>query len=163
MLRALVTMCVMLMAALPASAQPTRSGDAAAIATATAYLDAYQALDLARLQAFYADNATFDDLTSLRVPGIGGPFVWYGRSEVLAGIRSWTKSVASLRYDIEHVYESSGRVVFVGAVNPLVRTPNGTAQFRYRIVTIVTVERGRVSEHRDYTDYAGATKVAAAP
>jgi ketosteroid isomerase-like protein len=154
----LIATLVVLALAGPAAAGSAARGSAETIAAATAYLEAYQALDLARLQALYTENATFDDPTSLRVRGIGGPFVWRGRAEILAGIRSWTKSVASLRYDIDDVYEASGRVVFIGAVNPSVATPNGPTQFRYRIVTIVTVEGGRISEHRDYTDYAGVTQ-----
>jgi ketosteroid isomerase-like protein len=161
MLRTVSAILLVLALAGPTAAGPAPRGDAATIAVATAYLEAYQALDLARLQGLYAENATFDDPTSLRVRGIGGPFVWRGRAEILAGIRSWTKSISSLRYDIDDVYEASGRVVFIGAVNPAVATPNGPTQFRYRIVTIVTVEGGRISEHRDYTDYAGVAQGAA--
>ncbi|MCA8886909.1 MAG: hypothetical protein KDA35_09795 [Hyphomonadaceae bacterium] len=32
-------------------------------------------------------------------------------------------------------------------------------QYRYHIVTIVSVEGDHVVEHRDYTDYAGAAQV----
>jgi ketosteroid isomerase-like protein len=156
----IATLAVLALAGPPAAGSSPR-GNAETITAATTYLEAYQALDLARLQALYTENATFDDPTSLRVRGIGGPFVWRGRNEILTGIRSWTKSISSLRYDIDDVYEASGRVVFIGAVNPAVATPNGPTQFRYRIVTIVTVEGGRISEHRDYTDYAGATQGAA--
>ena len=159
MLRAIIMFWCVLAVAAPATAQSAHRGDAPTIARALAYLDAYQVLDLERLETLYAEDATFDDPTSLRVPGIGGPFVWRGRSEIMAGIRTWSQSVTSLRYDIEDIYEASGRVVVQGAVNPVVATPNGAVQFRYRIVTIVTVEDGMVREHRDYTDYAGATQV----
>lgn len=159
MLRAVIMLWLMLAATAPAAAQTVQRGDEAVIAAATAYLDAYQALDLPRLEALYAEEATFDDPTSLRAQNVGGPFVWRGRAEILAGIRLWARSISSLRYDIEDIYEASGRVVFVGAVNPTVVTPNGSIQFRYRVVTIVTIENGRVSEHRDYTDYAGASQV----
>lgn len=142
-----------------ASADVQTSGNAETIAVARSYMDAYQALDLTRLEAFYAEDVAFNDPTSVRVPGIGGPFVWRGRSEVLAGIRGWTAYVRSLNYNVERIYEASGQVVFVGDVNPVVSTPNGTAQFRYHIVTIVTLEDGHVVEHRDYTDYAGAAQV----
>ena len=159
MLRALLMCCFILTAPAPAIAQSAYRGDARTIASALAYLDAYQALDLERLEAFYAEDAAFHDPTSLRASVIGGPFVWRGRDEIMAGIRAWTESVSSLNYDVEDVYEASGRVVILGAVNPVVATPSGSAQFHYRIVTIVTVEDGLVREHRDYTDYAGVKQV----
>lgn len=134
-------------------AQP--SGNPAVIAVARAYLDAYGDLDLGRLGQIYTEQVEFNDPTSLQVQGLGGPFVWHGREAVLAGIGRWTKSIVSLRYDLDRVYESSGRVVFVGTVNPMVRSPGGPVQYRYPIVTIVTVEDGKVVEHRDYVDYAG--------
>lgn len=159
MLRALVMACFVIAAAGPAAAQPAQRGDAATIAAATAYLDAYQAFDLERLEALYAEDATFDDPTSLRLAGVdGAPFVFRGRDAILNGIRFWMQnSVTSLRYDVEDVYESSGRVVFIGAASTI--GPEGSAQWRFRIVTIVTIENGLVVEHRDYTDYWGATQV----
>lgn len=159
MLRALV-LCVLMFATVGgAAAQTPTSGNAETIAVARAYMDAYQALDLHRLEAFYAEDVAFNDPTSVQAPGVGGPFIWRGRAEVLAGIRDWKSYVHSLNYNVEHIYEASGQVVFVGDVNPLVSTANGPAQYRYHIVTIVTVEDGQVAEHRDYTDYAGAVQV----
>jgi ketosteroid isomerase-like protein len=159
MLRAVMMFWVALAFAAPAAAQTAQRGDAATIAAATAYLDAYQAFDLQRLQALYAEEATFDDPTSLLLTGVNGaPFVFRGRDAILSGIRYWIQnSVTSLHYDVEDVYESSGRVVFIGAANTA--GPNGSVNWRFRIVTIVTIENGLVVEHRDYTDYAGATRV----
>lgn len=141
-------------------AQPPSRGDAATIAFASSYLSAYQALDLARLEAHYAESAVFNDPTSQRIPGIGGPFVWQGREKIMTGLREWKKSISSLRYDVDEVYEASGHVVFIGVVNPVVSGPSGTKHYRYRIVSVITVDGGRVLEHRDYTDYAGATVTA---
>ncbi|MGE0737457.1 MAG: nuclear transport factor 2 family protein [Alphaproteobacteria bacterium] len=135
------------------------SGDAATISVARAYLEAYQRLDVQRLESHYADDVEFNDPTSLRVAGIGGPFVWRGREAVLSGVRRWARSIQSLNYDIDRIYEASGRVVFVGGVTSAVRTPGGLVRYRYPIVTIVTISDGRISEHRDYTDYAGAVQV----
>ncbi len=147
----------------PSSAKGTQRGDSTIIEAATRYLDAYQSLDLDRLESLYVEGAAFDDPTSLHVQGIGGPFVWRGRTNILAGIRSWiVGGVTALEYEIEDTYEASGRVVFIGAINSFVAAPNGIARYRYRIVTIVTIENGLVSEHRDYTDYAGAVQVAIA-
>jgi ketosteroid isomerase-like protein len=161
MLRAILIAFMALATATNAAARADARGDQATIDAASRYLDAYQKLDLVELEKSYAEGAAFEDPTSLMVQGIGGPFVWRGRETILAGIRSWTQSISSLRYDVDDIYESSGRVVFVGAVNPVVATAGGSVQYRYRIVTIVTVENGLVVEHRDYTDYAGAVQVAA--
>jgi ketosteroid isomerase-like protein len=159
MLRAVMMFWVALAVAAPAAAQPSQGDHEATIAAATAYLDAYQAFDLERLEALYAEDATFDDPTSLHLTGVNGaPFVFRGRDAILDGIRHWIRqSVTSLQYDVEEVYESSGRVVFIGAA-----TSNGSTQWRFRIVTIVTIENGLVVEHRDYTDYWGATQVGSA-
>lgn len=156
MLRALIVCCVALAVAVPAAAQHAQRGDEAVIEAARAYLDAYQAFDLSRLASLYAEEATFDDPTSLTLNGVPGvPFVWRGRDAILSGIRAWTQqAVTSLHYDIEDVYESSGRVVFIGAADSI--GPSGSAQSRFRIVTIVTIENGLVTEHRDYADYWGA-------
>jgi len=141
------------------SAAPQMHGDAQTIATAQEYLAAYSRMDLKALERLYAEDAVFDDPTSTKVQGIGGPFVWHGRKEILAHIGEWAKSMQSLNYDVERVYEASGHVVFVGDVKPLVVTPEGLVQNVYPIVTIVTVADGRVVEHRDYTNYAAGRVV----
>ncbi len=136
------------------AAEPTRHGNAAVISLAESYLAAYARLDLAVLERLYAENAVFNDPTSADVPGIGGPFVWSGRREILTRIGDWRKTIRSLNYDVERVYESSNQVVFVGEVKPLVVTSKGPIQYGYPIVTIVTIANGVVTEHRDYTNYA---------
>ncbi len=155
MLRAVLMFWIALAVAAPAAAQNSQRAHEATIAAATAYLHAYQAFDLERLETLYAEEAIFDDPTSLLLTGVNGaPFVFRGRDPILNGIRFWMQqSVTSLHYDVEQVYESSGRVVFIGAA-----TTNGPSRWRFRIVTIVTIENGLVVEHRDYTDYWGATQ-----
>lgn len=157
MLRAALMFWIALAVVAPAAAQNSQRAHSRTIAAATAYLEAYQAFDLERLEALYAEEATFDDPTSLLLTGVNGaPFVFRGRDAILNGIRHWMQqSVTSLHYDVEEVYESSGRVVFIGAA-----TSNGSTRWRFRIVTIVTIENGLVVEHRDYTDYWGAAQVA---
>lgn len=138
---------------------PQPYGDAAVIAQAEAYLDAYARLDTTALGRFYADDAVFNDPTSANVQGIGGPFFWKGRAEILAHIRGWAKTTRSLNYDVERVYEASNHVVFVGAVKPVIKTGKGEVQHSYPIITIVTIASGRVTEHRDYTNYAAGRVV----
>ncbi|MBP6014738.1 MAG: nuclear transport factor 2 family protein [Alphaproteobacteria bacterium] len=138
---------------------PQPYGNAAVIAQANAYLAAYAKLDINALERLYTEDAVFNDPTSTNVPGIGGPFVWKGRAEILAHLREWAKTTKSLNYDVERRYEASNHVVFVGAVKPLVKTAKGDVQYRYPIVTIITIANGRVSEHRDYTNYAAGRVV----
>ncbi len=143
------------------TAGPSTHGDAQTIAKAQDYLSAYARLDLKTLEILYAEDAVFNDPTSTKVPGIGGPFVWHGRNENLANIGERAKSIKSLEYDVERVYEASGHVVFVGDVKPLTMTCDGPVLHAYPIVTIVTIEGGRVTEHRDYTNYAAGHVVSA--
>lgn len=138
---------------------PQPHGNAAVIAQANAYLEAYARLDTAALERLYAEDAVFNDPTSAAVPGIGGPFAWKGRAEILGRLREWAKTTKSLTYDVERLFEASNHVVFVGAVRPLVKTAQGEVQYRYPIVTIITITNGRVSEHRDYTNYGAGSVV----
>ena len=58
----------------------------------------------------------------------------------------------------DDVFESNSRVIFIGHVNALYPTQDPAQRFRWRSqqVTVVTVEDGRVVEHRDYANYPGA-------
>lgn len=127
-------------------------------AVAEAYLAAYQAQDFAALEALYAEDAVFIDPTSEAIQGIGGPFDWTGREAILAGIRGW--GATRLEYEIDRTWSASGHVVFDGAVAAIYETETGSVAYRYPIITIVTVEDGRVTEHRDYTDFSGMTQEA---
>lgn len=144
--------------AAPACAQtPRQSGHADVIATATTYLHAYENLDVVALADIYAEDADFIDDTSRIMPN---PFVWHGREAVLAGIQGWRDdSVEHITYELEQVFESARRVVFIGYVVTDLRGPNGQVRYRYPTVTIVTLRDGLVIEHRDYVDYAAATRV----
>ncbi|MEZ5957480.1 MAG: nuclear transport factor 2 family protein [Hyphomonadaceae bacterium] len=152
-----MTLALVLAAAPMASAQEL-SGDLSTLATAQHYLDAYAALDVDRLATLYAEDAVFSDPTSAQVEGIGGPFAWQGRDAILTALRNWSRSIRTLNYEVERVYESSGHVVFIGAVYPEVESPDGLVRYRYPIVTIVTIEDGLVTGHLDYTDYASGAR-----
>lgn len=127
-------------------------------AVAEAYLAAYQAQDFAALETLYAEDAHFIDPTSETVQGIGGPFDWTGREAILAGIRGW--GATRLEYEVDRTFSASGHVVFDGAVAAIYLTQAGSVAYRYPIITIVTVEDGHVTEHRDYTDFSGMTQEA---
>jgi len=122
--------------------------------TADAWLAAYQAQDFNAARAFLTETSIFIDPASFGREGFGEPINWTGADTIIAGISSWGLDEAE--YTFERVYESPGRVIYDGSV--LVTYQNG-AQFNYPIISIVTVENGHLIEHRDYTDFDGATRV----
>jgi ketosteroid isomerase-like protein len=122
--------------------------------TADAWLAAYQAQDFDAARGLLTDASIFIDPTSFGRDGFGEPINWTGAEAIIAGISSWGLDNAA--YTFERVYESPGRVIYDGSV--LVTYQNG-AQFNYPIISIVTVENGHLVEHRDYTDFDGATRV----
>lgn len=154
---ATIAVAALVLTAPPCLAQtaPRQSGDRTTISRALEYLDAYERLDVAELSHLYAERAEFVDETSMAFPK---PFMWAGRDAILAGIGEWKDTVRSLDYRLTDAFEAAGRVVFVGTVDSISRGPNGDVTFIFPIVTIVTLEGGQVIEHRDYTDYAGATR-----
>lgn len=146
----------LLLTGAPAVARASSQADASTIAAARTYLQAYESLDVEALAAMYAPDAAFIDETSLDQ---SAPFIWEGREAILAGISDWKTSVVRLDYDLTEVFEAGGRVVFIGGVSARLAGAEGEATFHYPIVTIVTMTGGHVTEHRDYTDYAGARRV----
>ena len=123
-----------------------------AIEIADAYLEAYQAYDLDRLNEFYAPDAAFIDPTSL---DMSNPFNWTGKDEIVGHLRQYLENVSSATfyYDIQRKYESSGRVVYNAVGSFTVKTPQMEISGSAPIVTIITVNDGKVIEHRDYVDY----------
>ena len=120
--------------------------------TADAWLAAYQAQDFEAARNFLNDTSTFIDPTSFGRVGFGEPIDWTGADAIVAGISSW--GIAEIGYSLERAYESPGRVIYDG--NALVTYQNGV-QYNYPIISIVTVADDHLVEHRDYTDYDGAT------
>ncbi|WP_417481321.1 nuclear transport factor 2 family protein [Maricaulis sp.] len=128
---------------------------------AEAYLAAYQRQDHDAMRALYAENARFIDPTSLAIPQITAPIDWRGADAIIAGISSW--GIDHLNYTVERSYESSGAVIFDGRTVVSYETAIGERRFIYPIITIITVQDGKVVEHRDYTDFAGARELPAPP
>jgi len=120
---------------------------------ADAYMEAYQAQDFEVLSGLYAEDAIFVDPTSFDVAPITSPIRWQGSDAIIDGIQGW--SVTSMRYTLERTYEASGHVIYDGISDVEFGTPEGAVTYRFPIITIITVENGQATEHRDYTDYAG--------
>ncbi|WP_203291176.1 nuclear transport factor 2 family protein [Maricaulis parjimensis] len=128
---------------------------------AETYMQAYQEQDLDLLQTLYADDAVFLDPTSGDVLPITPPIHWEGPDAIIAGLRSW--GTARMTYTLDRSFNASGRFVYEGVSNVVYATPEGERVYQFPIITIVTIEDGEVTEHRDYTDYDGMREVTAAP
>jgi ketosteroid isomerase-like protein len=144
---------VLICACVPVQAQDTLSDRE----IARAYLAAYEAADYDTMREYYTEDAVFIDPTSFGIPNISDTIHWQGADAIIAGISAW--GVSGLEYTFDRIYESSGRVIFDGATHVIYSGDNGDVIYNYPIITIITVENGLVVEHRDYTDFAGATQV----
>jgi ketosteroid isomerase-like protein len=118
------------------------------------YLAAYSAVDTAAMERFLAPDAVFADQTAR--PADGGPIVLNGRDTFLKQFKTY--GLTRLAYDLANVFESNGRVVFIGRVNAFYPQAGGELRFSARIVTVVTVKNGKVARHEDFADYANAEK-----
>lgn len=135
----------------PADAQETSS----ARQTAQSWLDAYQAQDFETMRALLTDESVFIDPTSLGRENFGNPINWQGPDAILSGVAEW--GVTHAEYHIDRTYESPGRVIFNGSIDVTFGDPDSQVRYNFPIVTIVTVADGSVVEHRDYTDFDGAS------
>lgn len=137
-----------------AAASPTPS----IVEAAQKYLAAYSAFDMEKMAPLISDEMVFTDPTKPPETNNGAPFVYTGKDAVLAALGGYAKLYKefSLDYDIQRYFESNGAVIFVGDITYNILTDDqqtltGTAP----IVTIITVNDGKIVEHRDYYDYAG--------
>lgn len=128
---------------------------------AETYMQAYQAQDFEVLETLYSDDALFVDPTSYDVAPITSPIRWEGPDAIIAGLQGW--GVARMTYSLDRSFEASGQVIYDGVSDVVYATANGPVTYRFPIITIITVEDGQVSEHRDYTDYAGMQRLTDSP
>lgn len=131
------------------------AGPSAAEQLARDYLAAYAAVDTAAMARLLSADAVFADQTAR--PADGGPIVLNGRDTFLKQLKTY--GLSRLEYELASVFESNGRVVFIGHVNAFYpREGGGASRFRSRIVTVITVEAGKVARHEDFADYVNAEK-----
>ncbi|WP_300553232.1 nuclear transport factor 2 family protein [Maricaulis sp.] len=141
------------------STPPTLADDDP-VALAQAYIHAYEAQDFDAMLDFMADEMVFIDPTSFDLVHVSEAANWTGPDAIISGISAW--NIHSGDYRIERIYEAAGRVIFDGAFDARMATPDGFRTFRYPIVTIITIEDGQVIEHRDYTGLNDVIEVTAA-
>ena len=139
MLNLLTLTTILLTSTVVRTDQPADSMD-----VARAYISAYEQQDFDSMRGLMADDAVFIDPTSFDLAFVQTPIHWTWPDEILNGMSAW--NVARGEHHIDRVYEAAGRVVFYA-------TSEGERGFRYPIITIVTMEDGLVTEHRDYTGF----------
>jgi len=139
----------------PCNTVQADSGERPAIEIAQAYLDAYLAQDVDLLRDMYAPEIVFTDRTSLDIADITAPYHYEGKDEVLGFIELLGQVVLNARYELDRVFEASGEVVFIGHAVFTLAGDSGPVEYRSAVVTIVSVRRGLITEHRDYADYKG--------
>ncbi len=127
-------------------------------AVAEAWLDAYSSQDFAVMTALMTEDTVFIDPTSFNIDMVTDRIEWRGPEAITAGVSAW--GINHGRYTVNRSYEASGRVIFNGHIDVIYGEGENAQAFRYPITTIITVEDGRVAEHRDYTDFNGASRIA---
>ncbi|MEO1489980.1 MAG: nuclear transport factor 2 family protein [Pseudomonadota bacterium] len=142
---------------------PALSGNSEIISTAQTYLAAYFALDAAKLETLTAETMTFSDPTSAAFPAPQGGFNFDSKAAYLAFIKQAGGQLEDFNYQCDRIYEASGRVVCVGTARYIAAAASGKVRYETPVVTIITVAKGLITEHRDYADYSGtrATPIAA--
>ena len=131
--------------------------------TARQYMAAYSAVDWDAMESLMDENIHFSDPTAMG-PKIEGPdgLQLSSRSETMEMLRNFgsTSGVIELGFTWDSVFESNGRVVFMGQVNALYPTQEEGQLFRWQAsqVTVVTLRNGRVTKHVDFADYAHPNK-----
>jgi hypothetical protein len=121
------------------------------------YMAAYSAVDWGAMEGFLAETAVFEDPTALGEDiGVDGLY-HAGRDATLTALRAFadTYHPIELGFVWDTVFESNGRVVFMGEVNALYPTETEGQTFRWRAsqVTVITVRDGQVIHHQDFANY----------
>ena len=122
------------------------------------YMQAYSDIDWDTMLALSDENVIFTDETGM---GEGVPADGYrdeGIEERRASLQTFTENAnpITLGFHWDTVFESNGRVVFIGEVNALYPTQVEGRTFRWRSpqVSVITVRDGKVVHHEDFANYA---------
>ncbi len=130
--------------------------DLTALEEATAYMAAYSALDLEAMRGWLNDDTVFIDETWVQ-EGETESQHHVGEDVFIGILEDFIDqySPQGLNFEWDFVFESNDRVVFSGWVNALYPTdqPDQLYRWRTRQVTIITIEDGQVTHHRDYAGY----------
>ncbi|WP_291843861.1 nuclear transport factor 2 family protein [Maricaulis sp.] len=124
---------------------------------AEAWLEAYASQDFEQMSALMSEDTVFVDPTSFAIDAVTDRIEWRGPEAIIAGVSAWGMDHGV--YTIDRTYEASGQVVFSGHVDVVYGEGDSAQTFRYPITTIISVVDSQVAEHRDYTDFNGASRV----
>lgn len=125
---------------------------------ARTYIDHYSRLDWDAMEALMAEDVVFSDATA-QGEGIGADGLHHeGRAETMQALRDFSAryNPIELGFVWDDIFESNGRVVFIGHVNATFPTEDPGEVFRWRArqVSVVTVRDGLVVQHDDFANYA---------
>ena len=123
---------------------------------ADAYLKAVEQMDWARMQALLADDAIFEDPTS---EVFGEPWRYVGPEAIVDFYRDAAVDTLATSYRIVRQFATGTHVVYEiegsGHVKAsLIGHPDKELKDTVNLVTVITVQDGKVIRHRDYVDYA---------
>ncbi|MDG1417251.1 MAG: nuclear transport factor 2 family protein [Maricaulis sp.] len=122
------------------------------------YMMHYDALDLDAMEDYWADDVEFFDVTAMGPEtGPDGIAMQSGAEarEMLSDFIE-TNQPIELGFEWHTIFESNGRVIFMGEVNALYPTPTDGQVFRWNAeqVTVITVRDGQIIRQRDFANYA---------
>lgn len=122
------------------------------------YMVHYTALDLDAMQSYWADDIEFFDVTAMDPETGPDGLSLHSSEEARAMLNEFveTNQPIELGFIWDTVFESNGRVIFMGEVNALYPTPTEGQVFRWRAeqVTVITVRDGKIIRQRDFANYA---------
>lgn len=122
------------------------------------YMVHYSAFDLDAMETYLAEDVIFSDPTALG-EGLGEDGLYHdSREDIMTALREFDAQYAPLElgFEWDTVFESNGRVVFMGHVNSLYATDDPDQNFRWRApqVTVITVRDGEIVRQDDFANYA---------
>ncbi|MBO6730340.1 MAG: nuclear transport factor 2 family protein [Maricaulis sp.] len=137
-------------------APDTRPSDAETVARD--YMAAYSEMDLDRMEHFLSEDAVFTDRTALGEDVGPDGLMYESRDAAMGMLREFDAQYQPIELGFvwDTIYESNGRVVFMGHVNALYPTQDASQNYRWRAeqVTVITVRDGQVIRHQDFANYA---------
>jgi ketosteroid isomerase-like protein len=154
MIRMMAALAAMI--SLAASAHAQEMSDAERLARD--YMEHYSAVDWDGMEAFLAEDVVFADTTAMGENYGPDGIHFESREEAMAMLRQFGAQFQPIELGFvwETIFESNGRVVFMGHVNALYPTEQDGQVFRWRAeqVAVITVRDGVIVRHEDFANYA---------
>jgi len=124
------------------------------------YMEHYAAADWDAMAPMMAEDILFWDPTAVTDHTAEAGVRHEGREATLQALRAFSERYhpITLGFQWETVFESNGRVVFIGRSDARYPMDAPGRQFRWSApqVTVLTMRGGLVVRHEDFADYPGA-------